>query len=275
MSSNTGTTLRGDAYINWLMSNTTDIIDFGIYKLYCLLTPEKVKHFITNALPYSYNINLDANHINKIREAIEKFPYIGQDFSMTQYSSLSCESPAQIIDGHHRQQAILQLYEKYPDIPLDLKIGVRVHKTDSPNCPKSFELFEALNNCKPIRVDIDIIKDIVSKIITKLRCTFKKSFSDSENPNLSNISVSKLNRTLYEYISKYTQLKNTCDPDIIANKIISHNKLLSSFDLSQLISEFNIEGKLDALDKRWKDAKIKGCYLRFLSYERIAEIGIY
>ena len=267
--------LRDDEYINWLMSNTTDIIDFGTYKLYCLLTYETVKHFIKNVLPYSYNINLDINHINKICESIEHFPYIGQDFSMTQYSSLSCESPAQLIDGHHRQQAILRIYEKYPDKVLKIKIGVRVHKTDSPNCAKTFELFEALNNCKPIRVDIDIIKDIVLKIIVKLRCTFKKSFSDSENPNLSNISVGKLSKVLYDQIAKLSDVKNKIyDPDIITNNIISYNKTLSTYTLSQLIDEFNIKSKLDSIERKYYDAKTKGCYLRFISYEKIAEIGI-
>ena len=277
MSASASNSLRGDDYIKWLTSNTTDVIDFGFYKLYCLLTHEQVKHFISNVLPFSYNIELDSVHIDEIRDAVEKFPYIGQDFTVAQYSDMTCTSPAQLIDGHHRQQAILQLYQKYPDIPLYIKIGVRVHKTDCPKCPKSIELFEALNNCKPVKVDVDIIKNIVCKVITKLRLTFKKSISDSENPNLSNLSVGKLNKALYDRISKMpasATSSNICDPDIISNKIINYNKLLASLDLSQLINELNVEGKLDSIEKKWKDAKAKGCFLRFLSYEKIAEIGL-
>jgi hypothetical protein len=224
-STSTPNSLRGDNYIKWLTSNTSDVIDFGFYKLYCLLTHDQVKHFITNVLPFSYNIKLDAGHIDEIRDAVEKFPYIGQDFTVAQYSDITCDSPAQLIDGHHRQQAILQLYQKYPNIPLDIKIGVRVHKTDNPKCPKSMELFEALNNCKPVKVDVDIIRDIVCKVITKLRFAFKKSISDSENPNLSNLSVGKLNKAFYDKISKMptsATSSNICDPDIIANKIINN-----------------------------------------------------
>lgn len=275
-SSHQNNTLRGDAYINWLTSNTSDIVDFGDYKLYCLRTPEQVKHFIENALPYSYNINLSKSHIEAIRDAVIRYPYIGQDFTIAQYSDMSCHDPAQIIDGHHRQQAILQIYQKFPHNKLDIKFGVRVHKTVQPDCPKTLELFEALNNCKPVRVEVDIIKDIVCKVINKLRVVFKRSFSDSENPNLSNISIGKLSRALYERIKavQSTNKQASTDPDIIANKIINFNKLLSALDLSQIIRDFNVEGKLDSLEKRWNDAKAKGCFLRFVSYEKIAEVGV-
>ena len=198
-STSTQNTLHGDKYIKWLTSNTSDVIDFGEYKLYCLLTHDQVKHFITNVLQYSYNIKLDVSHIDKIKSSIEKNPYVAQDFTVAQYSDMSCASPAQLIDGHHRQQAIQQLYQKYPDRILDIKIGVRVHKTKNPD--DTLELFEALNNCKPLRVNLEIINDITTKVIAKLRIVFKKSLSDSRNPNMSNISVEYLNEALYAKIS--------------------------------------------------------------------------
>ena len=105
-----------------------------------------------------------------------------------------------LLDGHHRQQAMLILYEE-EDFDVPIEITVHCYKSDTINSSRTSSLFHKLNNTKPFSVG-PVVTITVIQIIDYLETHYPGMIRDtSTRANYPNIHKKTLNKCLYEHLN--------------------------------------------------------------------------
>ena len=117
------------------------------------------REFIHDIRPWTFNYPVNEEHIKSICEQVKRQPQLTGVFSIIQLNDYKLI----LLDGHHRHQALLKLYE---DEEFDEEIEIEVHcyQSDTIDSNRTSSLFQKLNNIKPFKVKDEITYHVI-KII--------------------------------------------------------------------------------------------------------------
>lgn len=142
------------------------------YKLEDLV---EIREFLTKINEYTLNDELDKTHINYFIDTInkEKGIYFLDRVSLVQYDKHSTQEPEsliEIINGHHRIEALKKFFASAPRTELvNYKITLRldIYHLDNPNSENTMKLFKAFNAVRPQKTQWPA-KELARRIITSL-----------------------------------------------------------------------------------------------------------
>ena len=199
-----------------------------------------VYHFCKNIKNYGLNLQIDDNHYKKISDEllIEENPVIYNEFIVVEYTKLETEdvkSLCELLDGHHRLKALLDIYTKKPKF--NIVIRVSVIQSDFPESIETKSIFRKFNIIKPFEVDFDIM-DISNLLITKLNTHFSIKYNkfdfikDSTQVARPSIRKSVINECIQKRLNdlklRYCINKNDINIDLIVKNIIRYNNTISN-----------------------------------------------
>lgn len=249
----------------------------------------EIKRFVSHIKEYILNDNLNEEHINYFIDTIikEKGIYFLDRVSLVQYDnhlSQDSESLLEIINGHHRIEALKRFYTTTP--PADLvhyKITLRldIYHLDNPNSDDTSKLFKAFNLVRPQKT-LWPAKDLARRIIIALGNSFdsksrhfvfiKNNEAWTKKPSIhGKYFATKLEDRIKEQFKtvKYITEANSSDLDItpIINKFKTYNDELKTNPL-EWFNDIRQRGKIDNDNginhKIFERAKKVNCYLGFV-----------
>ena len=204
------------------------------------------KEFIENIKPWTFNNPLNPDHIESMYKQFEKSPILTGVFTVICLEN----QEVFLIDGHHRHQALYQLYQNDFDEPIEIE--VQCFYSDTIDSQQTIDLFSKLNNTKPFKPILQFIV-LSIEIIKKLKKLYPNVIRNSGNRvNFPNIHEETLNQLLQQ---KMKSLRIPTE-DNIMRQIMEKNEYYRD----------NMEGILAKTRKRSLDTSIQkveklGCYL--------------
>lgn len=169
-----------------LLHSSFMMVNTKFYNIYLF---KQGREFIEKIITWTYNNPLDPNHVLAIKNQILEIPYLTGVFSVVKLQN----DKIYLIDGHHRHQALKELYEE-GKLEEDIPMEIHCYDSDTIKSDKTLEIFYKLNHTKPFKVGeeitimtiriIDFIEEKYSGIIrdiTRKRFPFirKKTINDS------------------------------------------------------------------------------------------------
>jgi hypothetical protein len=233
-------------YKNFLLGNRTLVDSDAICESYKLEDIEKIKKFVLNIKEYNLNDPLDENHIKGFLDTIliEKEIYFLDRVSLAQYDkyiSPNEKSLIEIINGHHRIEALKRFYARIRPIELaNYKICLRldIYHLDNPNSDKTMKLFRNFNVVRPQNTFWPA-KTLTNKMITLINQHFNTRhftlIKDNETWVLKPSILMKdlTTRMEKQFIEQLKKLKNITERNIdsvdlnsIMIKLINYNSFL-------------------------------------------------
>ena len=180
-------------------SNTTLFLEADakiIRKDYIIYLFPDCQKFLEKIKPWCFNQPTNRDHINNIKLEINNEPCLTGVFTVIQLE----DGKIYLLDGHHRQQAMIELYKEDFDVPIE--ITVHCYKSDTINSSRTSSLFHKLNNTKPFSVG-PVVTITVIQIIDYLETHYPGMIRDtSTRANYPNIHKKTLNKCLYEHLNQ-------------------------------------------------------------------------
>ena len=204
-----------------------------------ILENERVFKFCNNIKEYGSNLEIIKQHYKNIAEALltEDNPIIYNEFIVVEYTKLQTDvykSLCEIIDGHHRMRALLDIFDKKPKF--NIIIRVSVIQSDYPDSIETKSIFRKFNITKPFIVDFDIM-EITELIITELKTHFKCNYTkfdlikDNKQVQRPSIKQSVINDCIQKRLNELKTLyhinRNDIDIDLIIQNFIKYNNEIS------------------------------------------------
>ena len=191
---------------------------------------------------WAYNRSLDRQHSRKLCTMIIKNQHIHGVVSI-----VNVDDKLYLIDGQHRQDAIIRAFSKNYDCS-DIPIIVAIYEVE--NDLKAVELFKQINNSKPLTP-----KDTPDSIIIDVTSQLGKDYPQA-------IHFDK-NKTVYPYLlakDLQERLRSICLDDITSKKLLSEiRKLNLEYSRMKLSKIPNVIPKLTKGNA--KKAQTSGFYL--------------
>lgn len=191
--------LSPDEYEDTEYSNSTLFLEADskiTRKDYIIYLFPDCRMFLQSIQPWCFNQPINRDHIDNIKLEISNEPCLTGVFTVIQLE----DGKIYLLDGHHRQQAMLELYEEDFDVPIE--ITVHCYRSDTINSSGTTSLFHKLNNTKPFRVTNEVTITVI-QIINYLESTYPGMIRDtSKRANYPNIHKNSLNECLYEHLNQ-------------------------------------------------------------------------
>jgi len=154
--------------------------DNSSYSTYHIIGGEKTNMFCKNIKTYGSNLLINREHCKNIETEllIEDSPLIYAEFSVVEYEQHETNDKTtllELLDGHHRRLALKNIFKKYPNFKIDIRVCVI--KSDFPDSPQTKKLFRKFNILKPFDVNFDIM-EVANIIINNLSDTFNSRISN-------------------------------------------------------------------------------------------------
>jgi hypothetical protein len=244
------------------------------------LTSDQVKHFI-KIKKFGLNLKIDSSHIdNIISELLESptpclFGHIGI-IEYNDYKSQTIDNLIELIDGHHRIEALNKIFAKKPDFNIALWVGL--HRSDNPDSDQTRYIFKKYNQLKPFIIDISI-SEISGRIITELNKKFSSDafvfIKDSEyvyRPSVKKCTLNKMIQRRLEVLKKEKNIKynSLVIPDII-KKFGECNTLFSSKPLSWFSTDTIYKNKKAISQNMLDNGKKYNCYLALVEMNSVVD----
>ena len=205
-----------------------------------VLENELVFKFCKYIKEYGSNLEIIEDHYKNIADALltEDNPIIYNEFIVVEYTKLQTDdykSLCEIIDGHHRMKALLDIFDKKPKF--NIIIRVSVIQSDYPDSIETKSIFRKFNIMKPFIVDFDIM-EITDLIITKLKSNFKCNYTffelikDNKQVHRPSIKQSIINDCIQKRLNKLKTLnhinRNDIDIELVIQNFIKYNNEISN-----------------------------------------------
>ena len=205
-----------------------------------ILENELVFKFCNNIKEYGSNLEIIKQHYKNIADALltEDNPIIYNEFIVVEYTKLQTDdykSLCEIIDGHHRMRALLDIFDKKPNF--NIIIRVSVIQSDKPNSIETKSIFRKFNITKPFVVDFDIM-EITDLIINELKTEFKCNFTkfelikDNKQVQRPSIRQSVINDCIQKRLNKLKRMhhinRNDINIELIIQNFIKYNNEISN-----------------------------------------------
>ena len=230
-------------------------------KDYYFVKVDDIKSFI-EIESFMHNNPLNKEHVQTLKEEIKENEsgVLKGSFSIIKFK----DNTIILMDGHHRVQAIKELYED-GDFDKYFEFFVEVNTLDiehSQKDDKVLEVFRRLNNTKPFNNNMSKTKNnrnIMNKVEEKWKFLFSKTKEKKRNkfPCLNKEGFSQTLRTILDDIENV-------DEELIFNKLVEHNRTLRKepiVHLKKLYSKISDDEHI----KKEKQLKTNKCYLGMLS----------
>ena len=230
-------------------------------KDYQIVKVSSIKEFIKTE-HFDHNNTLNKDHVQDLKQKIKqnKSGILKGTFSIIKFK----DNTIILMDGHHRLQALEELYEE-KDFDEDFEFFVEVNALDiehSQTDDKVLEVFRRLNNTKPFNNNMSKTvnnRNIMIKVEDKWKHLFSKTKEKKRNkfPYLNKEGFSQALRKMLDDIENV-------DEESIFNKIVEHNRKLRSEPLVYLKKLYP---KLSDDEHKKKETQLKKnkCYLGMLS----------
>lgn len=214
------------------------------------------KELVENIEEYAFNSPLNRNHIENLKTEISNDNIIPINISVI------CEKNENLVllDGHHRKSAIRELYDEGFD--KNIPLIIHLYNIDSRNSDDAFQLFRKLNNIKPFKTKIDMVKTC-SEIIQDLSVYYPNIFKEANRDkgvNRPNIHKNKFNDYLHKLLLE-NEDEYSIDRNQIVRKIIEYNNSLKS-------DSANKKKKYKITDKMYEKLLKIDCFLGIVNYEK-------
>lgn len=274
---------RGENFINFIMQYSQPVYETSIYKTYCIRNALNIKFFVDNIAEYPYNPNLDITHINNIANQILRNPNFTAPIILGLYSDMTTQNPAEIIDGHHRIQALRKIFSERIPQSFPFELEIRVYYIDRPDGPLTQQLYEACNNSKPFKINMNIISQIRDNIIQKLDVKYPNLFRPCDKPHKPHLSSSQFAKCLYDILNvkfnnqsyQISKVLNSNITDLIIARFDEYNNKLKKMSTLELFTEFRIRNNVTGERKfdKWiiKCKEFGGIYLSVINIGYIAK----
>jgi hypothetical protein len=251
-----------------------------------------IKNFVERIKEYSLNDALDEKHISYFTTLIhtKKELYLLDRVSLAQYNNytnLSVNNLIEIINGHHRIEALKRFFKETRLSELsNYKVTLRldIYHLDNPNSEKTLDLFRGFNAVRPQKTDWPA-KTLTNKIISKLNDIYsnrnftliKDNDQWTKKPSIHMKEFIKVTEARLEYQLK--TVKNITEQNVdsvninpIIQRFINYNETLKKEtlewlnDIKQRASIDNSKVITQAVYERAKKAK---CFLGFVKLEHL------
>ena len=205
-----------------------------------VLENELVFKFCKYIKEYGSNLEIIEDHYKNIADALltEDNPIIYNEFIVVEYTKLQTDdykSLCEIIDGHHRMKALLDIFDKKPKF--NIIIRVSVIQSDYPDSIETKSIFRKFNIMKPFIVDFDIM-EITDLIINELKTNFKCNYTffelikDNKQVHRPSIKQSIINDCIQKRLNKLKTLnhinRNDIDIELVIQNFIKYNNEISN-----------------------------------------------
>jgi hypothetical protein len=279
-------------YKRYLLGNKAPVDGDAICESYKLEDVVKIKQFVLNIKEYNLNDPLDENHIKTFIDTLfnDKEIYFLDRVSLAQYNnyiSTKEQSLIEIINGHHRIEALKRFYARVRSLDLaNYKICLRldIYHLDNPNSDKTMKLFRNFNAVRPQNTFWPA-KTLTNKIIGLLNEKFStRQFTFIKDNGTWTKKPSILMKDFATKMEKYLidQLKTVksiternidkVDFDAVIDKFIVYNDLLTKKSLEW----FNDIKNRDSIDNNnvithqiFDKAKKAKCFLGFVKLDHL------
>lgn len=190
------------------------------------ISGKQVRRFL-KIKKYGLNFKIDHGHIKAMANdmLVSATPCFFSHIAIIQYDSHNSDVVAdlvELIDGHHRIEALKQIYEAKADF--NIGMWVALHKSDNPASEQTQAIFKKYNSLKPFIVDLSV-SDLSGKLITDLNTTFDKEdfnlVKDSGHVNRPSIKKSTLNTIIQERLENIKTSRNISYRDFKIKSIIA------------------------------------------------------
>lgn len=226
------------------------------YNNYYLNTLSDCKNFIENIEEFDFNSTINKKHILDLKESLKTDNHLTGVLTTV----LLNNGNLILIDGHHRINAIKLLYKE--DVNLSIGLDIHNYCFKDLNDPGLLKLFEKLNNTKPYKTNIDIVKS--SKyIIDSIDEKYPKLFSDAKKrANFPRLHKREFNDKLQ---IKLKELLGSYNESIIIKKMKKLHLKLKSFSQFELINfiwdKYKDKSYCDKIVEKYSFIQTNKCYL--------------
>jgi hypothetical protein len=234
-------TNKSDKFIKYKQKTLGKPKRFDPHCEYYYLENEKVKDFCENIKKYGANLKIEEQHVKYLYEQIitDKDPYLVNNIALVEYNQYEVdnfEDLIEVIDGHHRIEAIIKVYEVRPDFKLG--IWICLHYSNNPESPQTRKLFRKYNSLKPFLVDINISEfssDIIQAINKKFSNNDFEAIKDATKVHRPSINKKNINEAIQkqlEILKREGKISIDLNIEKIVNKLESYNIEFSSKDIN-------------------------------------------
>lgn len=220
-----------------------------------IISVSDCKELIEYIHEYSFNSPLNRSHIGNLKNDISKNNIIPMTLSLIHEKN----DTLVLLDGHHRKSAIKELYDE--GFNKNIPLIIHLYDIDSRNSDEAFELFRKLNNIKPFKTKIDMVK-ICSEIIQDLSGYYPNLFKEANREkgiNRPHIHKNKFNDHLHKLLLE-NEDEYSIDKNQIVRKIIEYNNSLKSVSAHK-------KKKYKITDKMYEKLLKIDCFLSIVNYE--------
>ncbi len=160
-----------------------------------------------------------------------------------------------LIDGHHRITALRELLDE--GIKIFFPVDIHNYKCTSESSKDTLLLFEKVNNTKPFRTDVEIIKTnihVIKTIDTKFPNLFSRAEKRANFPKLHEKTFSDM---LYNTI-KETKIY---EDEVILKIFLNFNDKYMNMTKEQFMKCMKKSKNLKKIEAKYEQLKIGGCLL--------------
>lgn len=244
------------------------------------LEEDKIKYFCDNIKTYGANLKIEEKHVQDLYEQIisDEDPYLVNHIALVEYNeyridNLNCL--IEVIDGHHRIEALTKVYELKPNFKLG--IWICLHYSNNPESNKTRLLFKKYNSLKPFIIDINI-SEMSSDIIQGLNNKFGRGnyipIKDEKYVRRPSICKSVINTSIQKQLEKLKK-KNLLTIDLDIKKILQkfdyYNTLFSKKTIDYFNDRLNVFNGKDVSDRMIENAKTNNFYLGLVDIDELVK----
>lgn len=221
---------------------------------FMLFKPDIVK-FVRNVEPYTYNNELNVEHIKTLTTNFQKNKLVIGGFVTIEFDDGSiC-----LFDGHHRIEAL----KKLDDATLkQITIYIFHFKSDARESKHTRHLFSQINTVKPFDPKEFERMDNINYIVEQLKKKhpgFKTCLRDNKHRvQKGSYLQSEFVTELRQKLKYFDSINKQYDNNIIIEQIINYNNSLPAKGLNYIFGKQNI---LDADSEEYKKMQTKQFYL--------------
>jgi len=217
--------------------------------------------FIDNIRFFTNNNPLNRKHIDNIKDDLKKDNNLVGIFTTVQFM----DDSIMLIDGHHRITAIRELLDK--GIKIISPLDIHNYKCTSESSKDTMSLFERINNTKPFRTDIEIIKTQMY-IMHTLNLKFPNLFSKSTKTTRANFP--KLHEKTF-MDTLYNTIKETkiYEDEVILKILLSFNDKYMNMSKEKFMKRMKTKKNIKKIESKYEQLKTGGCLLGCFSEEVI------
>ena len=243
-------------------------IDKHTYDNHYIKEHKKINLFIKNIRLFINNNPLDRKHVENIKDNLRKDNNLVGIFTTVQFAN----DTIMLIDGHHRITALRELQSEGNKIisPLD----IHNYKCISETSEDTMLLFEKVNNTKPFRTDVEIIKTVMH-VIQKISDKFPKLFSKAKKrANFPKLHEKTFSDLLYLKMKKI----NMYDDVLILKILLSFNNKNINMSKEKFLKDIkqskNYEKIKDRYEKFKSEGGLFGCFKESIIIDELENFNL-